>query len=86
MEGIRHGACRRAAHGDLTAFVRGLEREPWLLGEPFVSFQVDVIGVATLNDREDIIVALLDRDPELLRRQPSPESEAIEVAFTSCTI
>jgi hypothetical protein len=73
---------RRAAHGDLTSFVRGLEREPWLVGEPFVSFQVDLIGVATLNDREEIIVALLDRDPAILRRQPAPPSQAIEIAFT----
>ena len=73
---------RRAAHSDLTAFVRGLEREPWLLGEAFVSFQVDLIEVATLNDREEIIVALLDRDPALLRRQPPPQAEAIDVAFT----
>jgi hypothetical protein len=73
---------KRAAHGDLTAFVRGFEREPWLLGEAFVSFQADLMGIATLNDREEIIGALLDRDPALLRRQPPPQSGAIEVAFT----
>ena len=31
----------RAIHdGDLTAFVRGLQREPWLLGEACVSFRL----------------------------------------------
>lgn len=75
------GQVGRAAHGDLAAFVRGLEREPWLLGEAFVSFHVGLIGIATLNDREDIIVALLERDPALLWRQPPP-SQNIEFAFT----
>jgi hypothetical protein len=72
----------RAAHGDLTAFVRGLEHEPWLLGERFVSFQVGLIVAATLNDRADIIAALLDRDPALLRTQTSPEFHPIALAFT----
>ena len=45
----------RAVHdGDLTAFVRGLQREPWLLGEACVEFQAGLIGSATLNDRGDI--------------------------------
>jgi hypothetical protein len=58
----------RAAHdGDLTTFVRVLRREPWLLGG-HVEFQVGLIGGAALNDREDLIVALLDLDPALLRR------------------
>jgi hypothetical protein len=74
---------RRAAHErDLTAFVRGLQREPWLLGEAGVGFQVGLIGWAALNDRRDVITALLDLDPALLRRQPPPPSQAIEFAFT----
>jgi hypothetical protein len=77
------GQVQRAVHErDLTAFVRGLQREPWLLGEAFVWFQVALIGGATLNDREEFIVALLDLDPALLRRQPPPPSQAIEFAFT----
>jgi hypothetical protein len=73
----------RAVHErDLTAFVRELQREPWLLGEACVGFQVELIGGATLNDREEFIVALLDLDPALLRRQPPPPSQAIEFAFT----
>ncbi len=70
------------AAGDLTAFVRGLQREPWLLGEAFVWFQAELIGGATLNDREEFIIALLDLDPAILRRQPPPPAQAIEFAFT----
>jgi hypothetical protein len=73
----------RAAHdGDSTAFVGGLQREPWLLGEACVAFQVRLIEVATLNNRGEFIVALLDLDPALLRRQPPPPSQASEFAFT----
>ena len=72
---------RRAVHDrDLTAFVRGLQREPWLLGEACVWFQAELIGTATLNDRGEFIVALLDLDPAILRRQPPPPSQAIEFA------
>jgi hypothetical protein len=73
----------RAVHdGDLTAFVGGLQREPWLLGEACVECQHEIIGTAALNDRGQIIAALLDRDPALLRRQPPPPSQAIEFAIT----
>jgi len=73
----------RAVHeGDLTAFVRGLQREPWLLGEAGVGFQVGLIERATLRDREAFIVALLDLEPALVRRQPPARSQAIEFAFT----
>jgi hypothetical protein len=73
----------RAVHGgDLTAFVRGLEREPWLLGEAGVRFQVGLIERATLRDRGQFIIALLDLDPALLRHQPPPRSQAIEFACT----
>ena len=74
---------KRAVHdGDLTAFVSGLQREPWLLGEACVEFQSGLIGTATLNDRGEFIIALLDLDPALLRRQPPPPSQAIEFALT----
>src|SRR5712692_3666820 len=77
------GQVVRAEHdGDVRAFVRGLQREPWLLGEACVWFQVTLIERATLHDREEFIVALLDLDPALLRRQPRPPSQAIEFAFT----
>jgi hypothetical protein len=81
--GFLMGQVRRALHdGDLAVFVRGLQREPWLLGEACVGFQVGLIAGAVLNDREEFIVALLDRDPAVLRRQPPPPSQAIEFAFT----
>jgi Ankyrin repeats (3 copies) len=73
---------RAVLDGDLTAFVRGLQREPWLLGEASVDFQAGLIGTATLNDGKAFIVALLDFDPAILRRQPPPPSQAIEFAFT----
>jgi hypothetical protein len=73
----------RAAHdGDVTAFVSTLRRERWLLGEAYVEFQVGLIGAATLNDRGEIISALLDLDPALLRRQVSPEFHPIVLALT----
>jgi len=75
------GQVARAVHdGDLTTFVRGLQRGPWLLGEAYVWFQTVLIERATLKDRGEFITALLDLDPALLR-QP-PHSQAIEFAFT----
>ena len=77
------GQVQRAVHErDLAAFLRGLQREPWLLGEVCVWFQVQIIEIAALNDREAFIAALLDLDPALLRRQPPPPSQAIEFALT----
>jgi hypothetical protein len=76
---------RAVNDGDLTAFGSGLQREPWLLGEACVEFQAELIGTATLNDRGEFIIALLDLDPALLRRQPPPQSQAIEFAFTYAT-
>jgi len=77
------GRIRHALHErDLTMFVRGLEREPWLLGDAFMWFQVELVENATLNDRQEFIATLLDRNPALLHRQPPPRSQAIEFAFT----
>ena len=79
------GQVRRALNeGDLTTFVRGLQRDPWLLGENFVAFQAELIATAAYqNDgRADFIAALLDLDPAILRRQPPPPSHAIEYAMT----
>lgn len=74
---------RRTVHDrDLPAFVRGLQREPWLLGEACVWFQAELVGTATLNGRGEFIVALLDLDPAILRCQPPPQSQAIEFAVT----
>lgn len=76
------GEVEHALHDrDLTAFVAGLQREPWLLGDKYMDFQQKLIVDATQNDQEDFIVALLDLDPALVRTQPPP-SQAIEMAFT----
>ena len=73
----------RAIHyGDLTAFVRGLQSERWLLGEPCVGFQVGLIERATLRDRGEFVTALLDLNPALVKRQPPPRSQALEFAIT----
>jgi hypothetical protein len=72
----------RRGDSDLTAFVRLLHREPWLLGEAFIEFQTGIIERATLVGRGEFITALLDLDPAILRRQPPPPSQAIEFAFT----
>ena len=73
---------RAADDDDLTTFVRELEREPWLLGDDFVWLQASLIAGAALNDREERIARLLDVNPAILRRQPPPQSQAIEFAFT----
>lgn len=78
MEQVR----RAAGDGDLAEFASGLQREPWLLGDDGVEFQNGLIGWAALNGRADVISALLDLDPAILRRQPPPPSQAIEFAFT----
>jgi hypothetical protein len=67
---------------DLSAFVRGLQREPWLQGDAGVGLQVELIESATLNNRGPFIEALFNLDPALLRRQPPPPSQAIEHALT----
>ena len=79
---VMEQVARAVLDGDLTAFVSGLRREPWLLGEGSVEFQARLIGTATLHDRGEIINALLDFDPAVLRRQPPPPSQAIEFAIT----
>jgi hypothetical protein len=73
----------RAVHDDdLTSFVGGLRREPWMLADGCVKFQVRLIEVAVLNDRAAFITALLDLDPAVLRQRVPPPSQAIEHAFT----
>src|SRR5262245_4109109 len=80
--GHRTSVTAQIGDSDLTAFVRLWQREPWLLGDTFVEFQVKIIGRAILNDRAEFIAALLDLAPAILRRRPPPPSQAIEFAFT----
>jgi hypothetical protein len=73
----------RAAHdGDVAVFVHTLQRERWLLTGAFMEFQSGLVGAATLNDRGDIIAALISLDPALLRRQVSPQFNPIAMALT----
>jgi hypothetical protein len=80
--GHRTSVTSPAGTSDVTTFVRLLQREPWLLGDPFVMFQAELIERATLNGAGAFIAALLDPNPAILRRQPPPQSQAIEFAFT----
>jgi hypothetical protein len=73
---------RAVQDGDLATFRRGLQTEAWLLGDACLGLQIGIIERATMRDRGEFIVALLDLEPALLRRQPRPESQAIEFAFT----
>ena len=79
---IMEQVMRAVNDGDLTTFVSTLRREPWLLGEEKLGFQVGIVERATLRDRPEFIEALLDLDPALRRRRPPPQSQAIEFAFT----
>src|SRR5215472_17385302 len=67
--------------GDLTSFVDGLRREPWLLSDACVKFQVRLIEVGVLNDREALLNAFFDLDPAVLHTRVPPPSQAIEFAF-----
>ena len=61
--------------GDLPAFVDGLRREPWLLSDAHVTFQVGLVEgtAATLHDRAAFLEALFDLDPAVLHcALPSP--------------
>ena len=78
---LMHQLPRAIDAGDLTTFVNGLQRDPWLLGDACLDFQAGLIQRATFRDREPFIVALLDLDPALLRHQP-PGSSPIVHAMT----
>jgi hypothetical protein len=67
--------------GDLTSFVDELRREPWLLSDACVKFQVRLIEVAVLNGRAALLNAFFDLDPAVLHTRVPPPSHAIEFAF-----
>jgi hypothetical protein len=76
----------RAIHDrDVTAFVRGLQRDAWMLDDACVDFQVGLIERATMHCQGAFIEALFELDPALLRRRPPPRSQAIEFAFPYAT-
>jgi hypothetical protein len=77
------GQVRRALdEGDLTTFTRALQRDSWLLSDEHVDFQRRLIEDAAVKGREEFIVALFDRHPAILLRQPPPPSQALEHAMT----
>jgi hypothetical protein len=80
--GHRTSVTTPVGESDLAAFIGLLQREPWLLGDAFIGFQTEIIGHATLNAGGEFISAFLDLNPAILRRQPPPQSQAIEFAFT----
>jgi hypothetical protein len=71
-----------AQDNDVGTFTGILQREPWLLGEPSVWFQNDIIVNAAMLDHQQIIVSLLDRNPAILRQDSPPRSIAMELAVT----
>jgi hypothetical protein len=79
---LMHRVMRAIVDGDLAAFVQDLQRDPWLRSEDALEFQVDLVQRATMRDRAEFIIALLDLDPALLRHQPPPHSQVFEFALT----
>ena len=75
---------KHAAHeGDVETMVAELQRDRRLLGDEYVWLQEELIATASvMKGREAVIIALLDLDPAILRRQPPPPSQAIEYAVT----
>jgi hypothetical protein len=72
----------RAMHeGDLKSFVDGLRRESWLLSDAYVGFQAELIAIAVLNDRGNLIAALFDLDPAILHSRVPPPSTVISWTF-----
>jgi hypothetical protein len=68
---------------DLPAFRRWLDEEPWVLEAAFVPEQNGLVQRASyMKKREHFIMALLDRDPALLRTEPPPRSQAIVHALS----
>ena len=68
---------RSVEHDDLAAFVSGLRRNPWLLGDAYEDFQNELLGCG----RPEFIVALIDLEPAIVRRRPLPPSHHIEYAL-----
>ena len=78
------GRVRRAIdEGDLPTFIDLLRNEPRILDKLFLSFQRRLVEDATLKNRAEFIVALLELKPALVRgREPAPPTQAFEFALT----
>jgi hypothetical protein len=66
---------------DLGAFTGWLASQAWLLDEPHIALQAELLGLAAGFPREAFIRALLERDPALLHSSPPPASMALIWAF-----
>lgn len=66
---------RSVQDDDAAAFVARLRREPWLLGDECIDLQNELLGCG----RAELVAALLDLDPAILRRPP--RSDNIEYAL-----
>lgn len=67
---------------DLPAFRRWLDDEPWLRQPSFVQAQIALVERASYGkNREPFIIALLEREPALLRIAPPPRSSALVFAL-----
>ncbi len=61
------------ARGDLAAFERWLDDEPWALQQPFIQLQIDLMLPACYEKgRDKFIAALLERDPAILHADRPP--------------
>src|SRR5262249_27773236 len=72
---------RAISDNDLPEFTRLLESESWLLGDAYVSPQVDMLERAAFTDRGPFIARLLDLDPAILHCPSPPRSSTLVFAF-----
>lgn len=68
---------------DLPAFRDWLSGQAWVLSEPHLTLQAELLGQAALANREAFIRDLLDRDPAILRTSAPPPSQALIWMFDS---
>jgi hypothetical protein len=73
---------KRTMHeDDLPAFVRWLQKEPYLLGEACVGLQVELLEHAAWNNRGAFITQLLDLDPAVRHCRTPPPSLSLGYAL-----
>ena len=76
-----HRVTRAVHETDTAEVVRWLQESPWLLGEPYLRFQVRLVELAILNNKPELIDRLFELDPALLHHRPAPPSRAIQFAL-----
>ena len=74
---VEQHVMRAMDDGDLPSFVGLLERDAWLLSDPFVKFQIALIErtAVTFKDRAPFLKAFLDLDPAVLH-SPVPSASS----------